>query len=181
MFPIRYFATSNPNKLREVNEILGARLEHMALELDEPQTMDLTAIVTAKARQAYERAGEQPVLVEDTSLELLAWNGLPGPFIKWFLDRVGASGIAQMLGASPDRRAVARTAVAYHDGMQTYVYIGETTGTISDAPRGETGFGWDVIFIPASDTRTFAQMPHGEKHRLSMRARALAKLKDSFL
>lgn len=75
------FVTSNENKHREVQEVLGISIERIALDLSEIQSMDLREVITEKLQQAY-RELRRPVIVEDTSLGIDAWNGFPGPFIK---------------------------------------------------------------------------------------------------
>ena len=172
----KYFATKNLNKLRELNEILGAQFEHKALELIEPQGLDLAEIVAAKARAAYAQLGE-PILVEDTSLEFAAWNGLPGPLIKWFLEALGKEGILKMFGAEPDRSATAKTAFAFFDGRDVRIFFGEVYGRIASKVLGESGFGWDPIFIPEGTEKSFAQMDPAEKNKISARAKALIELK----
>lgn len=71
------FATSNDNKLREAQSILGIPLEKADVgDLDEIQTIDVEELIRHKARGAYEIMRE-PVMVEDTGLGFTAWNGLP--------------------------------------------------------------------------------------------------------
>ncbi len=178
MYP-EYFATGNQNKLREVNEILGRNLEQIAIELYEPQGLDVAAVIREKAEDAFHKTGKF-VLVEDTALEFRAWNGLPGALIKWFLDTVGNEGLLKMLTDVEDRRAVAKTAVGFFDGNNAHVFVGEIEGTIADTIRGSGGFGWDPIFIPDGFDKSFAEMTSQEKNAVSMRSRALEKMKASF-
>jgi XTP/dITP diphosphohydrolase len=77
-----------------------------------------------------------------------------------------------MLDAFPDRTATAVCVVACFDGRDLGVGRGEVRGTIAGAPRGSGGFGWDRLFVPEGDTRTFAEMPPAEKDRVSHRRRA---------
>lgn len=177
MYP-DFFATKNNNKLREVNEILGQNLQQISLELLEPQGVDAEEVVYEKAKDAFHKAGK-PVLVEDTSLEFVAWNGLPGALIRWFLDSVGIKGILKMLIGEPDRRAVAKTAVGFFDGERVHVFVGSIAGTISDTVRGTTHFGWDPIFIPKGQSRSFAEMTPAEKNTISMRKLALDKMRQA--
>lgn len=82
------FATGNDNKLREAQAILGISLVKAEVgDLEEIQTIDVEELIRHKARGAYEIAGES-VMVEDTGLGFVAWNGLPGALIKWFLQSV---------------------------------------------------------------------------------------------
>jgi XTP/dITP diphosphohydrolase len=56
------------------------------------------------------------------------------------------------------------------------VAVGRVAGSLAPEPRGASGFGWDVIFVPAGDTRTFAEMSAEEKNARSHRAKAFAAL-----
>lgn len=173
---IQYFATTNDHKLREVNHMLGYDLEKIHLELTEPQDMDLEVIARAKAEEAFQKIGK-PVLVEDTGWYFDVWNGLPGPFAKFFMSSVGCQGILKMLGTETRRRCVAKTVVAYHDGTIAHVFSGEIVGTVASEERGTSEFGFDRIFIPDGGTQSFGEMTLEEKNAISMRALAISKLK----
>ncbi len=173
----KYFATTNANKLREVSDILGFPIEQISLELLEPQSLDVAEVVSIKAKDAYERAGK-PVLVEDTGLEFLAWKGMPGALIKWFMDTVGNEGVLRMMTGETDRRAVAKTAVGFYDGSAVHVFLGELQGTVAAEIKGKSSFGWDPLFIPDGHTRSFAEMTGEEKNAISMRRLALENMRD---
>lgn len=175
MYP-EFFATKNENKLREVGEILGRSLEQISVELFEPQGVKVEDVVREKAEDAFHKTGKF-VLVEDTSLEFVAWNGLPGALIKWFLDTTGNEGILKMLSGETNRTAIAKTAVGFFDGAQARVFVGEISGTIPETVRGTGGFGWDPIFIPDGHEKSFAEMTSAEKNAISMRKLALERMK----
>lgn len=164
------FVTSRAEKAREA-ERLGFEVERLDLDLPEPQGLDPAAIVEAKARAAY-AALARPVLVEDSGLALRAWSGFPGALVKWLEKSAGVAAIPRMLGAFSDRAATATCAIAYCDGAEVVAARGETAGTIASEPRGAGGFGWDTIFVPEGDRRTFAEMTPEEKDRVSHRRRA---------
>src|SRR5206468_2529098 len=124
-----------------------------------------------KARTAYEMLS-RPVLVEDSGLSIRAWGGFPGALVKWLERSAGVPALARMLDPFPDRSATAMCAIAYCDGGDIVTARGETPGRIAAAPRGTNGFGWDVIFIPEGENRTFAEMAAEEKDRISHRRRA---------
>lgn len=172
----KFFATTNKNKLREANEILGEELQQIELDLIEPQGLAVEEVIRIKTKDAFIKAGK-PVLVEDTSLSFETWSGLPGALIKWFLSSVGNEGILKMLGSETNRDATAKTAVGFYDGKEYHIYTGEVKGTIPTEPQGESGFGWDPIFIPDGHEKSFAQMAAEEKNKISMRRMALEKLK----
>ena len=173
------FVTGNEGKRREAEAVLGFALTHRGLDLVEPQTLNLHEIVEFKAGAAYHEV-EAPVLVEDTSLELLGLGGFPGPLIKWFLGSVGAEGIATAAHAFGDTRAVARCLTCASDGVETVFGEGVVSGSIALAPRGAGGFGWDCVFIPDDgDGRTYGEMSDDEKNVISHRRRAFVALRDA--
>lgn len=176
MYP-KFFATTNKNKLREANEILGEALESIEIELVEPQALDVEEVVKEKARDAFVKTGK-PVLVEDTGIYFDAWNGLPGALVKWFLQTVGNGGIVKMMDNESNRNVTAKTAVGFYDGQDYYIYTGEIKGRIAENIQGESGFGWDPIFIPNGYDKSFAQMSPEQKNEISMRHIALKRLKE---
>lgn len=178
MYP-EFFATKNKNKLQETNKILGLSLKQLEIDLVEPQATEVEVVVKEKAKTAFLKTN-QPVLVEDTSLGFLAWRGLPGALIKWFLKTVGNEGIIKMLENETDRRAVVKSAFGFCAGDEVKIYIGEIKGEIAREERGENGFGFDQIFIPKNYKKTFAEMTKEEKNQISMRKIALQKLKVDF-
>jgi len=174
----KFFATTNKNKLIEAESILGYKLSQLEIEILEPQEVDVEVVIKAKAKDAYKIAGE-PVLVEDTSLELRSWGRLPGALVKWFLKEVGNDGIIRMADASENRNAVAKSSVGYFDGLNTHIFTGEIKGKISKTLRGDNGFGWDSIFIPEGREKTFAEMSPDEKNAVSMRKIAFKKMHET--
>jgi XTP/dITP diphosphohydrolase len=170
------FVTSNDHKRREAAEILGVELEAAAPEVPEVQALDVAEVAAAKALAAYSVLGSPayPVLVEDSGLVIEVWNGLPGAFTKWFLRSVGSEGLLGMLPPDADRSARAVCAVAIADGPS--VFLGEAPGYLAGEPRGESGFGWDPIFIPDGSSLTYAEMGD-DKSADSHRARAFKELR----
>lgn len=176
------FVTGNANKLSEVQAILSTGdpplvITSKALDLPELQGTP-AAIAEAKARAAAEAVGG-PVLVEDTSLAFTALGGLPGPYIKWFLEALGVDRLGTLLAAHEDKSAHAVCTFAYCGGVGQPVTVleGRTPGVIVE-PRGETRFGWDPVFQPdEGGGRTYAEMPAAAKNAISHRGRALAKVR----
>lgn len=178
MFDRLLFVTSSAHKLREAEAILAVRLERLHLDLPELQGLDVLAIARAKAHAAYREVGA-PVLVEDTSLELAALGGFPGPLIRWLMEAAGPAALAPLLDGFTDRGATARCVAVVVDGDREWVGEGVVPGRIADRPRGAAGFGWDVVFVPAWDgRRTYAEMPAAEKNERSHRAAAFRALRD---
>ena len=173
------FVTSNLGKLREAEAVLGCRLDHRALEIDELQSLDLDTVVRHKAAAAHRRLGTT-VLVEDTSLELSGMEGFPGPLIRWLLTSVGPEGICRVAHCFGDPKATVRCVVCATDGASEVLGTGVVRGLIAPAPRGRRGFGWDATFVPdEGDGRTFGEMEESEKNAISHRRRAFEALRSA--
>lgn len=167
--------SSNPGKIEEINAILGTNHKASKLHVPEIQSLNLDEVITHKAKAAYEKI-KKPVLVEDVSFEIKVLNGLPGPFVKYFLETVGTKGIVEMVGRrKSDTTAIA--ALAIYDGHDLKILKGKAKGTLSKKDKGVGGFGFDKIFIPNGYKKTYAQMSIEEKNKISHRAKALKKLK----
>ncbi len=146
MLPV--FITGNQNKIDYLSKTVGMELPHAKINLDEIQSPDPRVVAEHKVRQAYE-AIKKPVLVEDTSLSFNALNGLPGTFVKFFVESEnGLENMCRMLDGLNDRSAYASAIYAYYDGKEIKVFNGRLDGTIAQSPRGTGGYGWDQIFEP---------------------------------
>jgi inosine triphosphate pyrophosphatase len=181
--PVLTFVTGNRHKLAEVVAILGAdfpfELRNQAVDLPELQG-EPEDIAKQKCRLAAKEV-QGPVIVEDTSLCFNALNGLPGPYIKWFLDKTGHVGLNNLLAAYEDKSAYAQCIFAYAADAdattEPLVFVGQTPGTIVPA-RGPNAFGWDPVFQPAGYDVTYAEMEKATKNSISHRFRALEKLRS---
>ncbi len=171
------FVTSNLNKVREAERILGFALQSVALELDELQAATVSAVALAKAQSAFQKLG-RPVIVEDAGLELLGLGGFPGPFIKHWEKLGGLESICRTADGIGDRRVRAVCALGICTAAGSDVVEGAAQGSISAEPRGQNGFGWDSIFIPEGDTRTFGEMIGAEKDAWSHRRKAWEGLRE---
>jgi XTP/dITP diphosphohydrolase len=163
--------TGNPGKLAEARRLAGPGLDSVAVDLPEIQSLDLEEVLAAKADAAFARVG-RPLIVEETGLELAALNGFPGPLVRWMLEAVGAAGVARAALALGDPAARAVCLLAWTDGITTVTGRGETTGDLVLPPRGDHGFGWDPVFRPAGQSRTYGEMSADEKDALGHRGRA---------
>lgn len=153
------FITGNQNKADYLAKMLGVPLEHQKLELEEIQSVDPFAVTEHKARSAYALV-KKPVLVEDVSLTFTALGSLPGPFIKFFVDEEnGLENLCRILDGFTDRSAHATVIYGYFDGKILQFFPGKLGGAIATQPRGDGGYGWDVIFEPAGyDGKTRAEL-----------------------
>ena len=174
-----HFVTSNPNKFRELSELLECNLSRTELDLQEIQTTDLRELVKFKLRHAYVNV-QAPVIVEDTSLYFEAWKGLPGPLVKYFLKNIGLSGMVRALDEFNNNSASTSCCLGFtKDGKSMHLFEGKVKGNIVE-PRGSQHFGWDSIFLPTGYRQTFGEMSSQEKHQISPRGVAAKKFK-SFL
>jgi len=181
------FVTGNKNKLEEVKQILSKRgeipFEVTNKKIDLPELQgDPVEIAAEKCRLAAKKV-QGACLTEDTSLCFNALNGMPGPFIKWFLEKCGHDGLNAMLSGFEDKTAYAQTVVAFTTGPgeEVHTFDGRTDGTIVPA-RGPLDFGWDPIFEPKEGNgKTYAEMDKEEKNDISHRGRSFAKLHSFFL
>lgn len=163
--------SGNRGKIAEARRAVGEGLEAVEVDLPEIQSLSFLEVVEEKAAEAWRRLG-RPLVVEEAGLELSAMNGFPGPLVKWMLEAVGAEGIARNAVALGDTGATARCLLLYRDAHRTVIGEGSTAGILVLPPRGDGGFGWDPVFLPEGETRTFAELAGPEKDAVSHRGRA---------
>jgi XTP/dITP diphosphohydrolase len=170
------FVTSNSDKVAEVRRVFanyGIGVRWSRRELPEPQADRLETVVLAKLAAAA-RPG-RGIVVEDSGLFLDALQGFPGVYSRFVYDTVGLGGVLRLLQGR-SRGATFRTVAGYRRGRSTVLGRGEVRGTIARRPTGTNGFGYDPIFIPRGDRRTFAEMSGAEKDHHSHRGRAMRAL-----
>ncbi len=186
-------ASHNPGKVREIEELLEPYAVTVvsagALGLPEPEETGAGFAENAalKARAAARGAG-LPALADDSGLAVQALGGEPGiRSARWAgpakdfglaMARVERELAAARARSGADERGAAfvcALCLAWPDGSERS-FEGRVEGRLVWPPRGSRGFGYDPIFIPAGFEITFGEMEPGEKHRISHRARAFAKL-----
>jgi inosine triphosphate pyrophosphatase len=177
------FVTGNANKLKEIREITSDVLEVSQLDIDLPEYQGTPEeVALEKAKTAWAQV-KKPLLTEDTSLCFNAYGGLPGAYIKWFLQNLKVEGLFKMANAFEDRSAYAQTIISYvySDTEPPIQFLGQTHGTIVE-PRGGKGFvgGWDPCFEPSDTAKTYAEMESNEKNLISHRGKAVAKMMEYF-
>ncbi|MBN1275474.1 non-canonical purine NTP pyrophosphatase [Candidatus Woesearchaeota archaeon] len=171
-----YFITGNDDKYAEVKALLP-EVERLDLDLPEVQSLDPRAVIRAKLFAAHEQH-EGSFIVEDTSLSVAGLGGLPGPFIKWFLEAMSLERFAEIAVASQDPSAEAMVCIGYlAEGDEPVFFEGVLKGEVV-FPRGERGFGWDKVFVPEGFDETFGEMAPEVKNSFSMRQQAVAELKE---
>jgi non-canonical purine NTP pyrophosphatase (RdgB/HAM1 family) len=178
-YPTIVFATGNANKLKELIAIAPPELDfsHEKIDIDEIQSLDVKEIVEHKLREAYRQIGK-PVIVEDVGAGLDSLNGLPGPFVKFFEQRLGAEAL-YIVQKVPNDKVTIRCIAGYYDGQTMLFGEGIVEGRIT-SPRGTNGFGFDSVVVPdgqpSGQERTYAEMTTEEKGHLSHRGKALRNL-----
>jgi XTP/dITP diphosphohydrolase len=190
-------ATHNAGKLKEIQALLAPYgmecLSAGELGLDEPDETGLTFVENALIKaQAAAEASQLPSLADDSGLCVDALKGFPGvytadwaeaaiyeggPRRDWYMAMGKVEGKLAEIGpdVSRDCHFACTLAIAWPDGTHA-VYEGRAPGTLTWPPRGTLGFGYDPVFVPSGHDRTFAELDPAEKHEISHRADAFAKL-----
>mgnify|MGYP003394370041 CR=1 FL=1 len=119
---------------------------------------------------------QKPVIVEDVSLEFAALNGLPGPFIKFFTEKVPFDTICAMLNGKT-RKATARCVFGYFDGSDLELFESSLEGEVPLTPAGDNGYGWDKIYIPQGYSVTRASLNEEDDRKTYLLIKPFAKLK----
>jgi XTP/dITP diphosphohydrolase len=180
------FATNNAHKVEEIQSAIGGALDVISLraagiDIDIPEPHDtLEANATEKSSTIHRLTGAN-CFSEDTGLEVTALNGEPGVKSARYAGEGRAfekniEKLLSRLAAAPNRRARFRTVISLIWDGKEYLFEGICEGHILPAPTGEGGFGYDPIFVPDGDTRSFAQMSMEEKNRYSHRRKAADQL-----
>ncbi|SCV39181.1 probable inosine triphosphate pyrophosphatase [Fusarium fujikuroi] len=169
--------TGNANKIVDIKAILapsGIAVRNQSLDLPEIQG-SIEEITIAKCRRAAEMVGG-PVVVDDTALCFNAMNGMPGPYIKFFLEAFGPEKLHLLLAGFSDKTAEAVATIGYCEGPghEPVLFQGRIAGTIVPA-RGVMRYGWQTCFQPDGMVLTLAEMPNEEKHGMSHLSKALQK------
>ncbi|MES2225288.1 MAG: non-canonical purine NTP pyrophosphatase [Patescibacteria group bacterium] len=170
------FITGNQKKADYLGQLLGHPIEHVKVDLDEVQSLDLKEVVKHKLRQAYAQV-ERPVLVEDVALEFTALGRLPGTFIKWFLEELSLEGLCRLLDGK-ERGAKARCVFGYFDGQTESYFEGGMDGTVPEKPAGEGGYGWDAVFIPEGYSLTRAELSAEDDHKTYMQIKPIEQVRN---
>ena len=179
-------ASHNPGKVEEIAALLAPfAVETVAagrLGLPEPEETgeSFEANAALKALAAAEASG-LPALADDSGLVVPALGGAPGIYsARW----AGSAKDFSMAMARVERELgdrersalfVAVLGLAWPD-RHLEIFRGEVRGRLVWPPRGERGFGYDPMFLPDGGSLTFGEIDPAEKHRISHRARAFAKL-----
>ena len=176
-----FFASSNENKFQEAERILsdlGVQINFYKTILEEIQSNDLNDIAEKKAIIAYDLI-QKPVIIEDDGLFINSLNGFPGPYSSYAYDTIGNKGIMNLLENSKVRDANFVSIIAYCDNdYGVKLFESSIPGKISSVIE-KGGWGYDPIFIPDGESKTYANV--SDKDKFSHRAAALTKFSNWFL
>ena len=170
------FLSSNPHKIREVQEILreaNVNIVPSSMKIEELQTEDVHKLVRDKTLKAFKAIGK-PLFVEHTGLYIKSLNDFPGGLTQIFWDKLEAEKFASIIGNLSNTELTAKTIIGYCDSRKIHIFEGAVEGTVPDTPRGNRDFQWDCVFIPTGYSETFAEMGD-KKNEISMRRKALDK------
>lgn len=171
-----YFITSNKHKFNEIKAEIPD-IKHLKIDLPEIQEIDPKKIIEYKLKHGLAHK-KGSFIVEDVSFEMEALNGLPGPFVKWFLKAMGPEGLYKITQATEKNGARATATIGLVDLKgEIHFFEGEVSGRVVE-PRVDNGFGWDRIFIPEGFDKTFSEMSIEDKNPISHRGKAVKKLKE---
>ncbi|MBM3451887.1 MAG: RdgB/HAM1 family non-canonical purine NTP pyrophosphatase [Bacteroidetes bacterium] len=185
------FASHNQNKVNEIKSLLPHTFEILSLtdigfsdEIEETgRTLDENSKI--KAQAVFDKTGYF-CFADDTGLEIEALNFEPGVFSARYAgnqknDSDNIEKVLSKLYGMANRNACFRTVITLLIEQEEYTFEGRVDGKIITEKRGEFGFGYDPIFIPENEYRTFAEMPMEEKNLYSHRARAFQKMIEFLL
>lgn len=180
------FATNNAHKLEEIRAILGDEIEILSLkdihcDADIPETADtLEGNAALKAEYVYRNYG-MDCFADDTGLEVEALGGAPGVYSARYAgsshdSEANMKKLLAELNGVTNRKAQFRTAICLIEKGEKHLFEGIVKGAIIEARRGNSGFGYDPVFVPEGYAETFAEMGNDEKNKISHRARAVQQL-----
>ncbi|WP_418698928.1 non-canonical purine NTP diphosphatase [Bacteroides sp.] len=180
------FATNNAHKLEEVTAILGEKVELLSMKdinchVDIPETADtLEGNALIKARYIFDNY-QLDCFADDTGLEVEALNGAPGVYSARYAgdahnSEANMKKLLQDMEGIENRKAQFRTVFALIVNGKEHLFEGIVKGEITKTRHGNSGFGYDPIFIPEGYTQTYAEMGNELKNKISHRAVGVNKL-----
>ena len=190
MTPI-IFATNNFNKISEVQSSIKNNSLIIKTLIEEGIDIDIPEPYFTLEENAREKAGvinkltQKNCFAEDTGLFVESLNGAPGVKSARYAgegrsDDKNISLLLQNLAGQNNRNAFFKTVICLIWKNETYLFEGICEGKINFEKKGNSGFGYDPVFIPTGSTKTFAEMTINEKNIFSHRKKALVKLIDFF-
>ena len=176
------FASSNPNKLREITSICPQEwtirsMAEAGFKGELPETRETIEGNSLQKAETLYNILKKKCFAEDTGLEIEALNGAPGVLTARFAGTGCAAEdnwkkVLTLLKDFPNRKARFKTIITYFDNGAWQQFEGICPGSIAHAPKGNDGFGYDPVFIPDGSLQTFAEMDLTEKNTYSHRKKA---------
>lgn len=195
-------ASHNTGKVWEINQLLAPyglnAISAANLHLEEPEETEPTFQGNARLKAtAAAKGAKVPALADDSGLEIELLGGAPGIYsarwagpdkdfgvaMKRVSDEIAAHGgwpAPGMYGIGPRANFTSVLCLAWPSG-ETQIFEGKVFGHLVWPPRGGNGFGYDPMFVPDGDTRTFGEMPPEAKYAISHRTRAFEAFKSACL
>ncbi|QGA80660.1 non-canonical purine NTP pyrophosphatase [Candidatus Nanohalobium constans] len=174
-----YFATGNSGKVEHAQNILSeCEVEQLDVETVEPQSGSIEEIALSKVKQVVEKSDLEDstfLIADDSGLFVDSLNGFPGPLSSPFDSMVGKERLLDLVDPGADAKFRAAIALHVPDG-EDRVFTGKVEGEIVE-PRGEGGFGYDPLFLPEGNDKTWGEDPEF-KDENSHREEALIQLKE---
>jgi XTP/dITP diphosphohydrolase len=182
---IVFFATNNVHKFEEACKVLvdhGIAVGMLRVKSLEIQSDSLEDIAKTSVAYAFRKC-KLPLIVEDAGLFVELLGGFPGPYAAYVYKTIGNNGLLRLMNGVENRKARFESAIAYLStkSKPPLSFRGEVAGEITREERkgkNKAGFGFDPIFKPATNDKTFAEMTIDEKNTFSHRAKALHKFAE---
>jgi XTP/dITP diphosphohydrolase len=180
------FASSNPEKIFEVSQVLseyGIPITPLRMELNEIRSEDQILVAIQKAKTAFEHS-KMPSLAEDTGVYFKAYDNFPGALPSFVFRSIGYDGIMRLLHEK-SRQAYFKTILCYFDGETCLTFEGICKGEITTEPDEKRyqnmKLPYEAIFIPQGKKQRFCRMSKEEKAEISHRAKAVRKFAQWYL
>jgi XTP/dITP diphosphohydrolase len=184
------FATHNPNKLKEVRQILADKYKVVSLEdiqyFDEiPEPFDTIRENSIYKAQFFYKKTKLECIAEDSGLEVDELNSEPSAYSARYAgternDLKNLELVLEKMKGQKNRSARFISIFTYYNGNDCVCFEGVMKGQIAIDPKGDNGFGYDPIFIANGESRTNAELSLEEKNSMSHRKKALSKLISYF-
>ena len=171
-----FFVTSNRGKYSEAAEKLQIRgmdlvqknIGYPEIQADTSEDVVKFGLQTIKLKS--------PFIIEDSGLFVKALNDFPGVYSSFVYHTIGCDGILKLMKGVKEREAMFVSVIGLKFKNKEKIFKGECSGKISEEILGKGGFGYDPLFIPEGEKKTFAEMSIEEKNRYSHRGKAVEKL-----
>ena len=193
-----YFASSNENKFLEIQKLLDEdktmeinyknsvykekkeiKIYFKKTSIKEIQSESILEVAEDKVKKAFDFI-KKPVIIEDDGLFIEELNGFPGVYSSFVFKTIGNKGILNLLRNNENRRANFLSIITFFDGKTIKSFNGETTGYITTKIFSQ-GWGFDPIFIPEGENKTYGQIDILNKNRISHRSKAFKKFLKWYL